>query len=119
MEYLSDIIATIAAVGAGAYCMVLSRKVKQFQSLESGMGTAVAILSAQVDDLTQALAKANESATQSAQQLTDLTKTADAGAKRLELMLAAMHELPAPQDNRPRRRVIRRRSRIPFVEDAA
>lgn len=119
MEYLSDIIASIAAMGAGAYCFILSQKIKKFQHLEGGMGTAVAILSAQVDDLTKALEQANASAVQSAQRLTDLTRDADVGAKRLELMLAALHELPTPQDTRPRRKIIRRRARVPFLEDAA
>lgn len=119
MDYLADIISSIAAVGAGAYCLVLSRRISRFQQLEGGMGTAVAILSAQVDDLTKALGKAHMSATNSTDQLASLTQNADAAAKRLELMLAAMHEIPSPADVRPRRRVVRRRIRTPLTEDAA
>lgn len=119
MDYLADIIASIAAVGAGAYCLILSRRISRFHQLEGGMGTAVAILSAQVDDLTKALENAQASAGQSADRLSGLTIGADAGAKRLELLLAAMHEMPSAADARPRRRVVRRRMRAPFTEDAA
>ena len=103
MEMIADILMAAGAMGAGLYCMVLSRRLSRFADLETGVGGAVALLSAQVDDLTRALAEAQGSANVSARSLEDLTTRAGTVAKRLELMLASMHDLPVPdQPSAPR-----------------
>ena len=61
------------------------------------MGGAIAVLSAQIDDLTKMLGQAEESAKSSAQTLQDLTSRSEAGASKLELLLAALHDIPNPQ----------------------
>lgn len=60
------------------------------------MGGAIAVLSAQVDEMTRALELARSAATTSADGLEGLTLRAEAVAGRLELMMAAMHDLPHP-----------------------
>ncbi|GAB4386305.1 hypothetical protein [Albidovulum sp.] len=94
MELISDILLGAAAIGAGLYCLVLSRRLKAFSQLENGMGGAVAVLSAQVDEMTQALARARETAGNSADNLRSMTERAEQAAARLEIMLATLHDLP-------------------------
>lgn len=100
MELIADILLVAGALGAAGYCHVLARRLSRFTDLDNGMGAAVALLSRQVDDLGQILGRAQNSATQGTQTLQDLTHQAEAVASRLELMLAAMHDLPAPNTTR-------------------
>ncbi|MCE5975047.1 hypothetical protein LZA78_16330 [Sinirhodobacter sp. WL0062] len=111
MEVISDMLLGLAALGAGIYCIVLSRRLQRFNRLESGMGGAIAVLSAQVDDMTRALQNAQATASASAEQLLALTLRAEQGAERLELMLASLHDLPGAEGEGRRHRVLRRRTR--------
>ena len=61
------------------------------------MGSAIAVLSVQVDELTHALARAQTSATGSTKHLEDLTTQASAATARLELLMSSLHDLPQPQ----------------------
>lgn len=94
MELIADIFLAAGALGAGIYCYVLGRRLNRFNDLEKGVGGAVAVLSAQVDDLTKTLAAAQSTAATSAQTLTNMTERAEAMARRLELQMASMHDIP-------------------------
>lgn len=98
MTMIADILLVAGALGAGLYCYVLARRLARFNDLETGMGGAVAVLSAQVDDLTRALAAAQATAGASTQSLDNLTARAETAARRLELMVAALHDLPDQPD---------------------
>ncbi|MEP5218922.1 MAG: hypothetical protein ABJQ80_02865 [Lentilitoribacter sp.] len=74
----------------------------RFNDLEKGVGGAVAVLSAQVDDLTKTLTSAQNTAAQSAQSLTELTVRAEAMSQRLELQMASLHDIPTTPENRTR-----------------
>lgn len=118
MELIADVLLAAGAFGAASYCYILALRLRQFQTLESGMGGAIAVLSAQVDDMTKALEKARGAASGSAAGLEALTARAEAVSSRLELLVAALHDLPdqppvggprdAPEAER-RLRVLRRR----------
>ena len=97
MDLIADILLVAGALGAGLYCFVLARRLARFNDLENGVGGAVAVLSAQVDDLTKTLNSAQKTANQSAESLTQLTERGEEVARKLELMLASMHDLPAAQ----------------------
>ncbi|MGR3272714.1 hypothetical protein DU478_00825 [Thalassococcus profundi] len=104
MAMIADILLVAGALGAGFYCFVLARRLARFNDLENGVGGAVAVLSAQVDDLTRTLAAAQKTAGASTDSLAQLTDRAEQVAKRLELMVASMHDLPTgdappPRDN--------------------
>ncbi|HEY0213659.1 MAG TPA: hypothetical protein VGC40_08750 [Paenirhodobacter sp.] len=110
INFIVDVFMGLAAIAASLYCFILSRRLKRFNQLEHGMGGAIAVLSAQVDDMTSALKQAQKTAAGSAQQLVDLTGRAEQGAQKLELMLASLHDLT---DSPPQRhRAIRRRRTI-------
>lgn len=94
MEMIADILLAAGAFGAALYCYVLNLRLRKFQTLESGMGGAIAVLSAQVDDMTQALEKARGAANGQAVALEALTERGESVAARLEIMLASMHDLP-------------------------
>lgn len=106
MEMIADILLITGALGAGFYCLVLGRRLNRFNDLEQGVGGAVAILSAQVDDLNRTLAAAQASAGSSAATLTELAERAEATSRRLELQMASLHDITqtpvvAARPNRP------------------
>tara|TARA_R110002096_G_scaffold175308_1_gene351115 strand:+ start:4656 stop:5054 length:399 start_codon:yes stop_codon:yes gene_type:complete len=96
MQMISDILMIAGTFGAAIYCYVLSKRLNKFQTLESGMGGAIAVLSTQVDDMTRALDKARGAANGQAGALEELTHRGEGVAARLELILASMHDLPDP-----------------------
>lgn len=105
MDLISDILLLAGSFGAAIYCYVLASRLKRFTTLESGMGGAIAVLSAQVDDMTVALEKARGAANGSAESLEALTTRGEAVARRMELLLASLHDLPDPASS-PRRPVV-------------
>ena len=94
MAFISDILMSAGAFAAAIYCYVLSGRLKRIQTLEGGLGGAIAVLSAQVDDMTRALEKARGAATSSAGNLEGLTRRGEQVAARLELLVASMHDIP-------------------------
>lgn len=128
MNLIADILMIAGTIGVAAYCYVLAGRLKKFSTLESGMGGAIAVLSAQVDDLTRALEKARGAATGSASTLEALTLRSEMVAARLEVMLASMHDVPEahpdgrrdpePADMARRLRFVRRRSARDDLEAA-
>lgn len=105
MDLISDTLLIAGTLGAAFYCFVLSRRLKRFNDLERGVGGAVAVLSAQVDDLSRTLQAAQTAANSSKGSLIAQTARAEDVARRLELILASMHDLPesaaAPENNPP------------------
>lgn len=105
MEMIADILLVAGALGAGLYCHVLARRLSRFNDLENGVGGAVAVLSAQVDDLSKTLASAKEAANGSSDTLEQLTERAEAVSRKLELLMASMHDMPEaasqPSDQPP------------------
>ncbi len=95
MELIADIFLISGAIAATVYCIVLSRRLRRFTDLEKGVGGAIALLSAQVDDMTKTLEVAQTSAAGSARSLDELTGKAEGVARRLELLVASMHDIPA------------------------
>jgi hypothetical protein len=99
MTLIADFLLVAGTFGAAIYCLILSARLKKFSTLESGMGGAIAVLSAQVDDMTRALETARGAATDSATRLDDLTRRAEQASTRLELLVASMHDLHAEEDD--------------------
>lgn len=102
MQMIADFLLASGAFGAAIYCYVLALRLKKLQTLETGMGGAIAVLSGQVDDMTRVLEKARTAADHQAQSLDALTLRGEKVAARLELLLASMHDLPdAPKSVHP------------------
>ena len=116
MELIADVLLASGAFGAAIYCFVLQRRLKKLTQLENGMGGAIAVLSAQVDDLSRALGAAQGAANLSTERLEELTTRADNTATRLELLVSSLHDLPEAEERADppterRMRVVRTRSR--------
>ncbi|HBS25988.1 MAG TPA: hypothetical protein DD827_02485 [Gammaproteobacteria bacterium] len=99
MTLIADILLVAGALGATFYCFILSRRLGKFNNLENGVGGAIAVLSAQVDDMTKTLESAQNTASASTENLSNLTTKAEDVAKHLELMMASMHDLPKVQNS--------------------
>ncbi|TNJ42281.1 hypothetical protein [Phaeobacter sp. B1627] len=100
MELIADILLAAGALGAGFYCLVLSRRLKRFNDLEKGVGGAVAVLSSQVDDLNKSLVSARQMSDGSSKALEQLTGRAESVSHKLELMMASMHDIAPQPDKR-------------------
>lgn len=102
MAFIADILLVAGALGAGFYCHVLSSRLRRFTDLEKGVGGAVAVLSAEVDDLASTLEKSQIAARGPLTDLRKATERAEAAGRKIELLLASLHELPeaqAPQES--------------------
>lgn len=93
VEMIADVLLVAGALGAGVYCYVLAKRLSRFNDLETGVGGAVAVLSAQVDDLTRTLQAAQNAANGSSQSLEELTGRAENVSRKLELLVASMHDI--------------------------
>ncbi|WOI56179.1 hypothetical protein [Palleronia sp. LCG004] len=93
MDVIADILLISGALGVAFYCFVLSRRLTRFTDLEKGVGGAVAVLSAQVDDLTRALERAQKASASSGEELRELTARAEGVSRKLELHVASLHDL--------------------------
>lgn len=96
MNLIADILLASGALAAAFYCFVLSRRLRRFADLDKGVGGAIAVLSVQVDDLARTLQSSEQAAKRSADVLAHESVRAEAAAKRLELLIASLHDLPDP-----------------------
>ncbi|SFJ61200.1 hypothetical protein [Celeribacter neptunius] len=94
MEMIADILMIAGTISVAIYCVVLARRLSRFTDLEKGVGGAIAVLSVQVDDMTKTLTQAQKTAGGSAVKLEELTQRAEDVSRRLELLIASMHDLP-------------------------
>lgn len=93
MELFANLILAAGAIGAGLYCYVLSRRLRDFAKLDQGMGDAISQLSRQVDQLNASLRDAKSTAERANRTVSAQTARAEDAAHRLELLLASMHDL--------------------------
>lgn len=93
IEILTDGLLALAGFMAAFYCHILARRLQRFTALEDGMGGAIAVLSAQVDEMTQAAQNTQTIVAESEQKLTARIAQAEALCKRLELLTAAFHDV--------------------------
>lgn len=98
MEMIADILMISGSLAMAIYCIILSRRLSRFTDLEKGVGGAIAVLSAQVDDMTKTLNQAQKTAMLSAKKLEDLTQRAEGASRRMEILIASTHDLPEPAD---------------------
>lgn len=99
MELIADIFLVSGTLGVGFYCIILSKRLNRFNSLENGIGGAVAVLSAQVDDLEKVINSAKSTASDSAASLIEVTNRASEIARQLELKIASLHDISPPPSN--------------------
>jgi polyhydroxyalkanoate synthesis regulator phasin len=89
---VADILMIAASAGAATYCMILSRRLSRLTSFDKGIGGAIAVLSAQVDEMKTALAETRLGTDDARTHLQDLVRQARDISGELELMIAACHD---------------------------
>lgn len=109
MSLIADILLAGGALGAGFFCLLLSRRLAAFNGLQGGIGTAIATLSSQVDDMQRAVSGAQDAACAAEERLAATAERAEAAARRLELMMASLHDLPDAGRGSGGLRVVRHR----------
>ncbi|MGG7645264.1 hypothetical protein ACQ5SP_10700 [Rhodovulum sp. YNF3179] len=107
MTLIADFLMMAGALAAAFYCLILSRRLRRLNRLDDGLGAAIAVLSQQVGEMTRALERAETAAGASGDALAAQTERAEAAVARLEVLMAALHDLPdadpAPKpDDAPR-----------------
>lgn len=102
MEYFSDIFLGVAAICAAFYCLLLSRRLSRLRGLDQDLGGAIAVLSKQVDEMTEVLRNAQSSADASSSDLKEMAERAEMASDKLEVLVAAVHDLAeAPEPAAP------------------
>jgi outer membrane murein-binding lipoprotein Lpp len=84
MEYISDILLGAGALAAAFYCVILSRKLNRLSGLDQELGTAIAMLSQQVDEMTSVLKSAQTAADGARGELAQMTERAETVAAQLK-----------------------------------
>lgn len=92
LSHAADFLMILASAGAAIYCLILSRRLTRLTSFDSGIGGAIAVLSAQVDEMKAALAEAKAGTEGAGSHLRDLVGQAREISGELELMIAACHD---------------------------
>ena len=100
MELIADGVLVLAATVAGLYCLVLSRRLHSLTQMESGLGKAITGLSAQVDEMEDALSKAKSSTEERAVALGAQIAAAEEAAQRLERLLEAAENIEIPSEKK-------------------
>ncbi|MBM3603954.1 MAG: hypothetical protein FJX25_04165 [Alphaproteobacteria bacterium] len=66
----------LACLGLAGFCVTLTRRLRKLNDLESGLGGAIAIMSAEVDRLERAIRAARDEATHASERLAEEIETA-------------------------------------------
>ena len=93
LTLLSDILLIAATLGLAIWCRALSRRLKAFNDLDTGLGGTIAALSLQVDELKESLAKATEQTANREAILDEANARADDRIGRMEMLLASLEDI--------------------------
>lgn len=85
-----NLLVGMGALAASAYCLLLSRRLRALSRLDGELGSAIAILSKQVDSLSAALLAAQGTSTRAEDTLRGTIARADDTIRKLEVLVAAV-----------------------------
>lgn len=71
MDSILQILLLMASGGLGAFCLVLARRLRRLNNLETGLGGAIAVMAAEVDRLDRAIRRARDEAAAASEALTE------------------------------------------------
>lgn len=109
LESLFQTTLLLASVGLGTFCVVLARRLRRLNDLETGLGGAIAIMAAEVDRLERAIRGARDEATQATEALSREIATARNERALLELR-KRIHDAAGPGHPQHPPRRLRKRS---------
>lgn len=99
LQHVAQMGLAFACVALTVYCAVLARRLRRLNDLESGLGGAIAVMSAEVSQLEAALGQTRREAASAGTQLAAAVENA-----RRERALWALQARIAPEATRPLRR---------------
>jgi hypothetical protein len=99
MAFISDLLLTAGAFGVAIYCMVLSKRLRQFANIKGEIGQTIERLSSQIEELDSSLKKTQEVGRDSVKYLSKERTRAENAARHLELLVASLHSLPTAEAN--------------------
>lgn len=68
-EHIFQAALLAASLGLGTFCLILSRRLRRLNNLETGLGGAIAVMAAEVDRLDHAIRNAKTEATEAGEAL--------------------------------------------------
>lgn len=68
-EHIYQAALLAASLGLGTFCLILSRRLRRLNNLETGLGGAIAVMAAEVDRLDQAIRSARTEASEAGEAL--------------------------------------------------
>jgi len=92
MSFIADGLLIAGALTAAFYCWILSVRVKGLKDLDTGLGSAIASLSNQVNEMQTALRKTQAVTGDSITEMENLADRAEAASDHLRLMLATVEK---------------------------
>lgn len=92
MSFIADGLLLAGALTAAFYCWILSVRVKGLKDLDTGLGSAIAALSNQVNEMQKALKSTQAVTGASISEMENLADRAEAASNQLRMMLAAVEE---------------------------
>lgn len=105
-----------ASIGLGCFCVVLARRLRHLNNLETGLGGAIAVMAAEVDRLERAIKNAREEATSASNALSSKIEIARAERAKWELRqkIEAV-AMQLPYEDTPSSRLRRKRKEFSDV----
>lgn len=97
---ISDVLLLAATCGMALWCRVLTKRLKAFNDLDTGLGGTIAALTQQVDDLQTSLGAATEHTRDRNVALEELNVRADDRIGRMEMLLTSLEDLEAETADR-------------------
>ncbi|MDM7457942.1 MAG: hypothetical protein P3W94_000980 [Paracoccus sp. (in: a-proteobacteria)] len=76
IEHLLQGALLLASLGLAVFCVILARRLRRLNDLETGLGGAIAVMAVEVDRLEQAIRTARDEATKAREALSDDIATA-------------------------------------------
>lgn len=75
-EHIYQAALLAASLGLGTFCLILSRRLRRLNNLETGLGGAIAVMAAEVDRLERAIRSTRDEAMEASARLADEIETA-------------------------------------------
>lgn len=69
VEFIFQSVLVVASVGLSGFCLLLARRLRRLNDLETGLGGAIAVMAAEVDRLEKAIRAARAEATEASESL--------------------------------------------------
>jgi hypothetical protein len=101
MTLIADGLLLAAALTAAFYCRILAIRLRRLGRTDQGLGGAISALNFQVDAMKETLQAVSVSAKARTAALERHTIRAEAASRRLELLLAGLHDAEDSKPTRP------------------